>query len=70
MTVNVIAPGYITTRMTEKLAPELSEKLADQIPLGRLGRPEDVASLIRFLAGDRASYITGQVLQVDGGLVM
>ncbi|OAG93389.1 3-oxoacyl-[acyl-carrier-protein] reductase [Ferroacidibacillus organovorans] len=70
VTVNVIAPGYITTRMTESIAPELSEKMAEQIPLGRLGQPGDVAALIRFLAGDRASYITGQVLQVDGGLVM
>jgi 3-oxoacyl-[acyl-carrier protein] reductase len=68
--VNAVAPGYIETDMTAQLAPEVRDALHTQITLGRLGRPEDIASVVRFLAGPGASYITGQVLVVDGGMVV
>jgi len=68
--VNAVAPGYITTDMTEQIAEETKRQLAERIPAGRLGNPEDVANLVLFLAGDGASYITGQVIAVDGGMVM
>jgi 3-oxoacyl-[acyl-carrier protein] reductase len=68
--VNVVAPGFIETRMTEALSPEAREALSAQIALGRLGTPQDVASAVAFLASNAASYITGQVLVVDGGMVM
>jgi len=67
---NVVAPGFIETDMTAELPPEAREDLAERIPLGRFGAPEDVAGAIRFLAGPAAAYITGQVLVVDGGMVM
>jgi 3-oxoacyl-[acyl-carrier protein] reductase len=67
---NAVAPGFIQTAMTEALSPEAVEGLQRQIPMGRLGDPEDVARVVRFLAGPSASYITGQVLVVDGGMVM
>ncbi len=67
---NAIAPGFIETPMTEKIPPELQKKMLDTIPLGRYGKPEDVADLAVFLAGDRSSYITGQVISICGGLVM
>ena len=67
---NAVAPGFIQTAMTEGLSPEAVEGLQGQIPMGRLGDPEDVARVVRFLAGPSASYITGQVLVVDGGMVM
>lgn len=70
VTVNAIAPGFIETAMTETLSPEAREKLASRIPLARLGQPADVAAAVRFLASDEASYITGQVLNVNGGLYM
>lgn len=70
VTVNAIAPGYIETDMTAGLTPDIQTKLFEQIPLQRLGQPHDVAALVRFLASDDAAYITGQVLQVDGGLAM
>jgi 3-oxoacyl-[acyl-carrier protein] reductase len=70
VTVNAIAPGFIETEMTAALSQEISDKMHEQIPLRRFGQPEDVASLCTFLASDHASYISGQVLQVDGGLVM
>jgi 3-oxoacyl-[acyl-carrier protein] reductase len=70
ITVNAIAPGFITTDMTEVLADKVKEKLLENVPLKRLGSPEDVANLAAFLASDNASYITGQVINVDGGMVM
>jgi 3-oxoacyl-[acyl-carrier protein] reductase len=70
ITVNAVAPGFITTDMTAKLAPEMLQKITASIPLERQGTAEDVAYSVAFLASDEASYITGQVLSVDGGLVM
>lgn len=70
ITVNAIAPGYIETDMTDKLTDDVRSKLFEAIPLARLGRPEDIAHTVSFLASDRAGYITGQVLTVDGGMVM
>lgn len=70
VTVNAIAPGFIDTDMTAVLPAELKENLLGRIPLKRLGRPEDVAAAVRFLASDDAAYITGHVLDVNGGLYM
>ncbi|HMP76009.1 MAG TPA: 3-oxoacyl-[acyl-carrier-protein] reductase [Kiritimatiellia bacterium] len=67
---NAVAPGFITTRMTGELNEELQKKMLEIIPLGRYGRPEDVAATVSFLSGDDAAYITGQVIQVCGGMVM
>lgn len=67
---NTIAPGFISTRMTDKLSEDLQKKMLENIPLGRYGSPEDVAGAVAFLAGDDAAYITGQVIQVCGGMVM
>ena len=67
---NAIAPGFIETDMTAALTPEARTTLSAQIPLARLGTPSDVAHMVAFLASDLASYITGQVLVVDGGMVM
>lgn len=68
--VNAIAPGYIITDMTERLPNEVKEKVAADIPLGRLGKPEDIANLAVFLAGSGADYLTGQIIAVDGGMFM
>ncbi len=68
--VNVIAPGFIKTDMTDVLSDELKENLAQTIPLSRIGEAREVAETVVFLASDRASYITGQVLAVDGGMTM
>jgi len=68
--VNAIAPGFIETDMTDAMTPEARAALTGGIPLERLGKPSDVASMAAFLASEHASYITGQVLVVDGGLVM
>lgn len=70
ITVNAVAPGFITTDMTEQLSDEIKERLKREIPLGRLGRPEDVAKVVAFLAGEDSSYMTGQTLSVDGGMAM
>jgi 3-oxoacyl-[acyl-carrier protein] reductase len=67
---NAIAPGFIRTDMTAGLGEKAVEELSQRIPLGTLGEPEDVAALVRFLAGPGARYITGQVIAVDGGMVM
>jgi 3-oxoacyl-[acyl-carrier protein] reductase len=68
--VNAIAPGFIETDMTAAMMPEARAALAGQIPLARLGSPQDIASTVAFLASEHASYITGQVVVVDGGMVM
>lgn len=70
ITVNAIAPGFISTEMTDNLSAEAREKLTSAIALKRLGNPEDVSSLVAFLASDFCSYITGQVIGVDGGIMM
>lgn len=70
ITVNAVAPGYIQTDMTDKLSADIRESLAQSIPLGRLGQPEDVAKAVAFLASPNADYITGQTINVDGGMVM
>jgi 3-oxoacyl-[acyl-carrier protein] reductase len=70
ITVNAVAPGFINTAMTQGLGEDVREMLSKQIPLGRLGEPGDVAEAVRFLASDAASYITGQVLHVNGGMHM
>jgi 3-oxoacyl-[acyl-carrier protein] reductase len=69
ITCNAVAPGWIRTAMTEGLPEEVAGQVLKQIPLGRLGEPEDVAGLVVFLCSDSASYITGQVVVVDGGLI-
>ncbi len=68
--VNAIAPGFITTEMTDALPEEIKETMLKQIPLAKLGQPEDIAKAVIFLASDSANYITGQTLHIDGGLVM
>ena len=68
--VNAVAPGFIQSKMTEAMTPEARENLFRLIPLGCLGEPTDVAAAVTFLVSDAARYITGQVLQVDGGLLM
>lgn len=70
ITVNAIAPGYISTDMTGQLKDEVKAQIASTIPLGTLGEPKQVAYAAAFLASDQAAYITGQVLHVDGGMVM
>ena len=70
ITVNAVAPGFVDTEMTRVLSPELIQQATEQIPLGRLGSPEDIAAAVAFLASPEAGYITGQVLGVDGGLGM
>jgi len=68
--VNAIAPGFITTDMTDILTEEQKEAILSQIPLDRLGEPEDIAKVVHFLATDASKYITGQTIHVDGGMVM
>ncbi len=70
ITVNAIAPGFIETAMTDVLPEKIKEGIASTVPLGRMGQPEEIAGVVTFLASDFASYITGQVLNVDGGMVM
>lgn len=68
ITVNAIAPGFVDTEMTEVLSEEIRENACKQIILGRFGKPEDIANTVVFLASDKADYITGQVISVDGGM--
>ncbi len=70
ITVNAVAPGFIATDMTAELGDEARKNLTDQVPLGRLGQPADVAGAVAFLASDSAAYITGQILHVNGGMYM
>lgn len=70
ITVNVVAPGFVETDMTKKLDQEYLENMIHHIPLEKLGKPEDIAYAVAFLASDEASYITGHVLQADGGMAM
>ena len=66
--VNAVAPGFVTTDMTRDIPAEETDRIRDMVPLGRLGTPEDVAGIVGFLATEEASYITGQVISVNGGL--
>lgn len=68
ITVNAVAPGFIETDMTQQLPEDVKEKYMEQIPLGRFGKPEDVANVVLFLASDNASYITGETIHVNGGM--
>jgi 3-oxoacyl-[acyl-carrier protein] reductase len=70
ITVNAVAPGFITTDITSVLSDDLQAKILEGIPAGRFGTPEDVAGVVAFLVSDQAAYITGQVITVDGGMVM
>jgi len=70
VTCNAVCPGFIETDMTSVLSDEIKAKVLAQVPLGRLGRPEEIAGVVQFLAGPQAEYITGQSIVVDGGMVM
>ena len=70
ITVNSVAPGFIATDMTDALGDEQKAKLAEQIPLGRLGAPEDIANAVSFLAGQSGAYVTGATIPVNGGMLM
>lgn len=70
ITVNAVAPGFIPTALTKELSDDLKEMILKATPLGRMGKPEEIASAVAFLASEEAAYITGQVLAVDGGMVM
>jgi 3-oxoacyl-[acyl-carrier protein] reductase len=70
ITVNAVAPGFIQTHMTEKLTEEQKQKLLQNVPLARMGTPEDIAKVVAFLCSKDADYITGQVIAVDGGMTM
>jgi 3-oxoacyl-[acyl-carrier protein] reductase len=70
ITVNAIAPGFIDTDMTAVLTDEQKQKMMLKVPLNRLGQPQDIANAVKFLASDDASYITGQVIRVNGGMYM
>lgn len=68
--VNAVAPGFIETDMTDILKDEIKEEISKQIPLNRMGKPQDVANVVKFLASEDSSYITGQVINIDGGMLM
>ncbi|MBN6185868.1 3-oxoacyl-[acyl-carrier-protein] reductase [Aneurinibacillus sp. BA2021] len=70
ITVNAVAPGFIETDMTSVLGEDTKESLLSQVPLGRLGKPQDIADIVSFIASEKASYMTGQVFHVDGGMYM
>ncbi len=70
ITVNAVAPGFIPTSLTNDLSDELKKSILDATPIGRMGKPEEIAAAVAFLASEEAAYITGQVLAVDGGMAM
>ncbi|XQY93477.1 3-oxoacyl-[acyl-carrier-protein] reductase [Metabacillus sp. HB246100] len=70
ITVNAVAPGFITTDMTDELSEEVKGEMLKQIPLAKLGEPSDIANLVTFLASEKSKYITGQTMHVNGGMVM
>lgn len=70
LTVNAVAPGFIESDMTDVLSDDVKEMYSKAIPLGKMGKPEDVANAVKFLCSDMSKYITGQVIQVDGGMLM
>jgi 3-oxoacyl-[acyl-carrier protein] reductase len=70
ITVNAVAPGFVETDMTASLSDELKAKITDSVPLKRIGKPEEIAAAVKFLCGDEAGYITGHVLDVNGGIFM
>jgi 3-oxoacyl-[acyl-carrier protein] reductase len=70
ITANAVAPGYVETELTGVLPESIKEQIMGQVPMGRLGEPEEIAEVVAFLAGDRAAYVTGQTIAVDGGMVM
>jgi 3-oxoacyl-[acyl-carrier protein] reductase len=70
ITVNAVAPGFVETDMTASLSDELKAKITESVPLKRIGKPEDIAAAVKFLASDEAAYITGHVLDVNGGMFM
>ncbi|MFV8827115.1 3-oxoacyl-[acyl-carrier-protein] reductase [Alkalihalobacterium sp. APHAB7] len=70
ITVNAVAPGFIETDMTDQLTEEIKESMLNQIPLSKLGQPQEIARVVRFLASEDSSYMTGQTLHVDGGMYM
>ena len=70
ITVNAIAPGFVDTEMTQVLSDEVKEAATKQIPLGRFGKPEDIANMAAYLASEKAAYMTGQIISVDGGMAI
>jgi 3-oxoacyl-[acyl-carrier protein] reductase len=70
ITANAVAPGYVETELTGVLPEKIKEQILDQVPVGRFGEPEEIAEVVAFLAGERAAYVTGQTIAVDGGMVM
>ena len=70
ITVNVVAPGFIETKMTEELSQNVKDKILNNIPISRFGKPSEVASLVAFLASEEAGYITGSTFNVNGGMIM
>jgi 3-oxoacyl-[acyl-carrier protein] reductase len=70
ITVNAVAPGFVSTAMTDKLSEQQKTKLTDAIPLGRIGKPEDIAAAVAYLASDEAGWVTGATLHVNGGMAM
>jgi 3-oxoacyl-[acyl-carrier protein] reductase len=70
ITANAVAPGYVETELTGALSDNVKEQILGQVPVGRFGEPEEIAEVVAFLTGDRAAYVTGQTIAVDGGMVM